>query len=616
MISSSRKQATPLISWFGPLCVLLATILFNKPIHAQERIVLEPSQQSYPLNRYMGHLEDRAGTLSIADVAAAPRDAFSFPAQDVTNFGFTKSAYWIRIELRSTALAPTQWLLEVLYAHVDRLDVYLVHADGRIDSAHGGDALPFSARSKKHRFPMFDIALPANSEATLFLRASSEGALHLPLILRTPAHLMARDHDEQFILGLYYGILLAMFIYNTMLFASVRDRSYLYYSLYIGAWSLMQMGLNGLAFEYLWPNSPHWANIAVPFFVGVNICMTTLFSKSFLQIEVIAPGLTRYFNGFVVLGLAVMAGVFVLPYTSATKIAQGGALAECAFVLAAGAYCLRRGGMQARYFMLAWSVLLLGAIMYVMQNSGMIQSVFITEYGLQIGSAVEVLLFSLALAHRLKVLQDENIRIQREAAELLEERVKQRTLELDGALAHLSEAHQQLTEVSKNDGLTGVRNRATFNERIAAEWQRGTREKKSICVLMVDIDHFKRINDTHGHLIGDVCLKAVASALAAQIHRSGDAVFRFGGEEFALLLPNTDLEGAAFLAEQARHSIEQLNLAPNGQPIPMTVSIGVACLLPASEASYDALLDTADKALYRAKHEGRNRVCLGSRPSA
>jgi diguanylate cyclase (GGDEF)-like protein len=371
----------------------------------------------------------------------------------------------------------------------------------------------------------------------------------------------------------------------------------------------LQLGINGLAFEYLWPDSPHWANTGIIVLVGAIISSTAQFALSFLDIKRYYPRLAAGFRFYVLLGVLVMLGAFFFSYSVMNKIAQGGALTGCIYAFILGALCLRRGGSQAKYFMLAWSMLLIGGAMYVMQNQGLIPSVFIAQYGLQIGSALEVLLFSFALAHRMKLLQDENVRIQREATENLERRVQQRTLELDGALANLSDAHQRLKDLSRIDGLTGIKNRAHFSEQVAIEWQRNMRDKNALGILMIDIDHFKKINDTFGHLGGDLCLKEVAHTLAHKVHRISDDAFRFGGEEFIVMLPNTDFKGAMHMGEVMRKAIEALVIVLDGTRVPLTISVGVACMAPIPGAPVDALIGCADKALYQAKNGGRNRVC-------
>jgi diguanylate cyclase (GGDEF)-like protein len=171
------------------------------------------------------------------------------------------------------------------------------------------------------------------------------------------------------------------------------------------------------------------------------------------------------------------------------------------------------------------------------------------------------------------------------------------------------QAERELAELASTDGLTGLANRRHLDYVMKQEWSRGIRSGKSLSLLMIDVDHFKAFNDRHGHHGGDVALRNVAHTLAASIRRPGDLAARYGGEEFLVVLPETDLQGARVIAEKIRAAIEALPpFAGDRQSV--TVSIGIACQRPASGLKPSQLFDDADKALYQAKRNGRNRVEL------
>jgi diguanylate cyclase (GGDEF)-like protein/PAS domain S-box-containing protein len=169
-----------------------------------------------------------------------------------------------------------------------------------------------------------------------------------------------------------------------------------------------------------------------------------------------------------------------------------------------------------------------------------------------------------------------------------------------------------LEQLATRDGLTGLANRRCFDDTLHAEWSRALRQRQPLSLLMVDVDNFKAYNDANGHLGGDECLKRIATAVSSEM-RANDLVARYGGEEFAVILPNQSLKGAASVAERIRTRVEQLQV-PNrlaiGQQV--TVSIGAATALPSIDTSASDLVATADAALYRAKHMGRNRISLPS----
>jgi len=171
-------------------------------------------------------------------------------------------------------------------------------------------------------------------------------------------------------------------------------------------------------------------------------------------------------------------------------------------------------------------------------------------------------------------------------------------------------AQVALEQLATRDGLTGLANRRCFDDTLHGEWQRALRQQQPLSLLMVDVDNFKQYNDAYGHLGGDECLQRIAAAVANEM-RANDLVARYGGEEFAVILPNQSLKGAAIVAERIRCRVEQLHL-PNlcSQPHVVTVSIGAATALASPDTDPSQLVATADSALYRAKHMGRNRISL------
>ncbi len=172
--------------------------------------------------------------------------------------------------------------------------------------------------------------------------------------------------------------------------------------------------------------------------------------------------------------------------------------------------------------------------------------------------------------------------------------------------------YQRIKELSDTDGLTGIANRRKLEDHLSSEWRRMQREQKPLALLMCDIDYFKNYNDLYGHQAGDECLKVVAAALAKHSQRSGDLAARYGGEEFTMVLPSVDLKCAEQLAEKIRLAIEELMIKHDSSSVSeyVTLSIGVACVVPTAESSAEKLIAMADSALYTAKAAGRNRVVV------
>lgn len=185
--------------------------------------------------------------------------------------------------------------------------------------------------------------------------------------------------------------------------------------------------------------------------------------------------------------------------------------------------------------------------------------------------------------------------------------MRQRLLEVS---RELEKANIELQKLADVDGLTGLANRRSIDSYLEHEIARCIREDHPIAAIMIDLDHFKAYNDHYGHLAGDNCLKKIAQILDHEIKRPGDLAGRFGGEEFCAILSNTDREGALFVAETLRATVENLRIPHEGSPDikHVTLSLGVAVHLPSPSFPINQLLDDADKALYHAKQSGRNRV--------
>jgi diguanylate cyclase (GGDEF)-like protein len=173
-------------------------------------------------------------------------------------------------------------------------------------------------------------------------------------------------------------------------------------------------------------------------------------------------------------------------------------------------------------------------------------------------------------------------------------------------------AQTALENLAARDGLTGLLNRRSFDELLEREWLRARRDARPLALIMIDVDHFKRYNDTYGHQMGDECLRQVAAALQAAVLRPGDVVARYGGEEFVIILPATDNAGASLVAERIKESLALRKIPhSSSEHNIVSVSMGIATTIPADGEAH-SLLAAADSALYQAKQAGRNGFALAS----
>lgn len=215
----------------------------------------------------------------------------------------------------------------------------------------------------------------------------------------------------------------------------------------------------------------------------------------------------------------------------------------------------------------------------------------------------------LLIAAIVAVIRVRTSALQRQA-ELLRARVAEQTAELQQTVKLLGAANIQLEALSLEDELTGIANRRSFDRALADEWNRARRHEQPLALVLLDLDHFKDLNDHRGHPAGDDCLRRIGAFLAESIKRSGEIVARYGGEEFAVLLPGVEADIAIRVAETLRDGIERLNIPYGPGARRMTASGGVAAMTPRAAAAAESLVASADRALYAAKHSGRNCVRL------
>jgi diguanylate cyclase (GGDEF)-like protein len=290
-----------------------------------------------------------------------------------------------------------------------------------------------------------------------------------------------------------------------------------------------------------------------------------------------------------------------------------------------------KGLVIARYYSFAWAVLLISGFTVSLDTLNIFNFNFNlpSNYLLMLGAGAETLLLALILAishnqqtqtvldrqaellnqeRQTQHTQKDMLALQENTTEDLEYKVQERTLELEIALRELSETNRELQEKNTLDALTGIRNRSFFDKKYQAEVRRSRREQTQLSVVMMDIDHFKNVNDQYGHLVGDKCIKTVARTLEKALKRPSDDVCRYGGEEFALILPSTDLEGALILVEQLRAEIERTSIQAENVSVNITISAGIGSAVADLNQPEDVILALADKQLYAAKNAGRNNV--------
>ncbi|HYD75366.1 7TM diverse intracellular signaling domain-containing protein [Ramlibacter sp.] len=405
-----RRLLLPLAPWGVPgiwrWCCALACLLFAMATPARAVDLVLGGGESYDLSPVFHYLEDPSGQLRFDDVreAAAQSRFQPVPASGVgANFGMSRSAWWLKATVQVPLGAPRDWLLEVAYPPLDRIEVFSPDLAFGYERAAGGDSVPFVARAVAHRNHVFPVRLLPGTSATLYLRVQSAGTVVVPARLWQPAALAQYDQGAYSLLSLYFGLLLGLLLYNLLLFVSVREPGYLYYVAFAAAMGLGQAALSGLGAQYLWPGAGWWNAVSVPVGLSAAAIFGLLFARDFLSSAARMPRLDRLMLAELAgWGLALLAAL-VLPYVVSAYMVLVLAVVSVVTMAVIGCISIRHEFAGARWFFTAWALLLLGVGTLAMHDTGLLPSNALTSNALLIGSALEMVLLSFALGDRINV---------------------------------------------------------------------------------------------------------------------------------------------------------------------------------------------------------------------
>ncbi|MGY4533789.1 diguanylate cyclase (GGDEF)-like protein [Pseudomonas sp. TE3786] len=543
---------------------------------------------------------------------------------DSLNLGHQEQAVWVRMHLLNIA-AINDWLLVVEWPILDRADVRLYYPQSRSwgTTQSAGDHLPFSSWPVAERQLVFPLSLEKAEEAWVYMRVSSKENLVLPMQIYSSTQFQAQEKSLRMLLGMFFGAMLAILLYNASLYLFTRHPSYAWYTVYLLGVIVYELSISGIGPLYVWPELGKPARQIYALSAFWSFFAAAMFIRAFLHLPRFG-GWPLWTNNLLALYwvVALLLTLVQPDWVYWIGINQV-ALASCILALVVAISAWRRGNSSAPLFILAWSFLIVCTFVHVAALEGLLPINQVTLRMQTLGFFVEFILLSIALADRLNreraarleaqhslleareqalATQQQILEVQRRTNEELELRVQERTSALQRAKQDLEEANGELTRISHTDALTQLANRRYCDQQLAHL------NDPALAVLMIDIDHFKRVNDTYGHPFGDTCISAVAQVLKQATRRSADLAARYGGEEFVVLLRDSNPKDAHELAEQIRLAVGGILLEAGEEQVKLTVSIGVACNNAERPLDVQALLSAADRALYAAKQGGRNQV--------
>jgi diguanylate cyclase (GGDEF)-like protein len=600
----TKRASQTVSSLFTPLFVLLFSLLSTNFCFAESTINLKQVMEGESTALSIYYLEDPEKTYNIGQLqSAALLSKFQPLPNGKSGFGISSSDYWLKIIVRNTNDTELLWLLESVHEQWDHVNLYI---NGE-KMFYGGDHIPFTQRAFASERNVFEITTAAKTEQQLLIHFSYEqaGQAETQIRLWTVKEYSQYYANRYFILGAMFGLVIILFFYNLFIGYSTRLGAFFWYSAYLISTLFAFLTHTGLGYRYLWSNSNWFSDFSPVFFTALLMIMATQFTRSFLNTATESVILDRLLQLiFVVAGLSIFFSL--IGYRDYAIILILVSMLASLFFPFIGWFIYLKGKSYARFYILGWTIWSLGIAIAALQNIGMIQ---VTLYsGLSTGLCffIEAALLSFALADRFNQLRNEKEEIElihiehlEKDQQLLEQLVTERTEELE-------QARDRAELLARTDPLTNMLNRRAFFEFGSVEIERSLRYKSPLAVIMIDLDHFKSVNDNYGHAAGDKTLLSVANTLKTMI-RNVDIIGRIGGEEFAVIVPHADLEMAAELAQRLRLGIERVEIIIDNKPIKITACFGVTSI-NVKNKSLDEALKRADKALYMAKENGRNRV--------
>lgn len=568
------------------LVFLFLFILFVRDATA-EPINIDSDLKLFPIGPVSEVLLDPSGELSINEASSTEYNTrFRHHGSSSFNFGMTESVIWVRFLISKS---NDQKRLQDLVLTVDKsnfpyVDLYLPRADNAGES-YQRIRCSYLARTDdrtlRYRYPVFKLPRDIPGNKYIFLRidpyiSNKHASSNFTIILTNKDNFMQFSWLDLTFFNLVFGVLIAMIIYNLFLAVFLKSPAhylYVFYVFFIFLYLFLRSGFNILAgFPAL--------SYGVLYAVALAYMFGLAFSRRFLDTRDYCPILDKIIWAVFGFSFLVIAALFAEQPKFANTLMHLLGIIGPLTAIVAGVVRLYQGYTPARYYLAAWFTLFLSTITVAMIGLGFIPKNFMTINSLPIGSALETILLSTALAERIRVLRLEKQELQKK--------------------------ERRLMELSIKDELTGLFNKRWFSSKLLSEIEHNRRLRQPLSLMILDVDHFKQFNDNYGHAAGDKVLEELGRVISTNI-RGADIGCRYGGEEFAVIMPGLGIEDALNVAERIRQTFEETSFSINSKiNVQATISIGVAELDESD--SEEHLFEKTDQALYRAKEAGRNIV--------
>ncbi|MDX1960540.1 MAG: 7TM diverse intracellular signaling domain-containing protein [Leptospiraceae bacterium] len=476
---------------------------------------------------------------------------------DKPNYGYSDYSIWVRFKVENKTEKKASYFLELDNPIIDFAHLYFLKSQ-KINEIILGDMVLFDHRKIQNRNPIFEINFNGSEVNTFYMKFSSEGNLILPLILWEPFYFYKNDHETQILYGIYYGILIVMILYNLFLFLSVNDYAYLFYVVYLIGGLLVSMSFAGFTFEYLFPKFPVYANKSLLFGACLSISGAIQFSMSFLKSKNYLPIFDKLLRILLIIFLSSIIGTIYLQYKVVARFLLPITLFSCIIMFIAGLLSYLNGFKAARYYLLAWTFVLLGIFTFVLKYLAIIPNNFISSHGFEIGSIFELILLSFALADRINILKKEKEESQKALIAKQEESIATQK-ELITSYARF--VPEQLLTFLGKDIITKV--------------GLGDSIQKDMTILFSDIRAFTSISETLSPSENFGFINSYLETMGPIIRKHNGFIDKYIGDAIMALFPQKPSDAIDASIEMLEE-LHKLNVRRKAKGfIPISIGIGI-----------------------------------------
>jgi diguanylate cyclase (GGDEF)-like protein len=593
------------------LKIFIALILLSPIVTAKAHIDLDQNTSSYTDFKVDYIIEKPGQNMDISKISNL---YFREQTSNAFSFGYMENTFWFHFSVTNNSSEIKNMVLELTEVIHKTVDLYVIST--HINHMKNGLRIPVKAREIQESNPSFPLTFTPYENKEIYMKLSSIYGVFGAIELKTAETYVHETQIMKYIYIFYFTIILTIVFYNLIFFFYLRENIYLIYIGHISLFVIWALNYRGIFLPYTNIKIFDILQASIPFF----FILLVLFTQAILETKKLYPLFHKILNGFIIICLISVIWMLVSLHSGFTfmNIIAAPLLPFLFFI---AFWALYKQQSNAKIYLIALSVYLVGMSLLSLLALGILPYSILLSHAAMIGSFFEVIFFSFLLAFRINNVRQESLKSQQELiaqqkteSTRLFHTVAEKTMALHRAKEQLEKElekkealEKHLKHLASTDPMTELLNRRAFFDICDKIMIRASKTQQKLACLIIDIDHFKVINDTYGHDMGDKVIKVIAK-LMQENTRTIDYIGRIGGEEFAILMPNTDMEAAYQISDRLRENISKYKILLNNKNVSITVSIGLSYLTH-EDKNIHTLLKRADTALYEAKDNGRNQVC-------